>query len=266
MDFMVRETREIVHGDMIIIRLGSCGGLLDIPVGSVVIPRASIAITRNLDYDFASDETEEADEQPYRLSKPAYPDAELHAAVVKGLDGAKPAAYNGSIVNDTVNASADSFYSSQGRITSFPDHNSKLLEQLTGKIEGLATLEMESFHLLHLASIWRPTSDAPSPTLLQPSLSMPPAHEPAHLSIQSSNGDRLKASTPHPTPGESRIRAAAVHMVFASRSSQDMITPEEVKELEEWTGIAILKAITSFEIPANNVHKEVGSVWEMKTA
>lgn len=32
------------------------------------------------------------------------------------------------------------------------------------------------------------------------------------------------------------IRAAAVHMVFAARLSQDFITPDEVKEVEKWTG------------------------------
>ena len=37
-------------------------------------------------------------------------------------------------------------------------------------------------------------------------------------------------------------------MVFASRSSQDFITPEAVAELERWSGMAILEALRNFEI------------------
>jgi hypothetical protein len=49
--------------------LGSCGGLIDVPVGSVVVPKSSVAVERNLDYNFVS--PEECAEQPYRISKPA---------------------------------------------------------------------------------------------------------------------------------------------------------------------------------------------------
>lgn len=35
---------------------------------------------------------------------------------------------------------------------------------------------------------------------------------------------------------ESSIRVAAVHMVFASRTSLEFITPQSVDELETWTG------------------------------
>lgn len=37
---------------------------------------------------------------------------------------------------------ASSFYSSQGRQTSFPDHNADLIEHLKASTEGLATLEV----------------------------------------------------------------------------------------------------------------------------
>ena len=47
-----------------------------------------------------------------------------------------------------------------------------------------------------------------------------------------------------------RIRAAAAQMVFASRTSQDFITPEMVAEIEAWSGRAVLEALASFEIPA----------------
>lgn len=50
------------------IRLGSCGAFIDIPVGSVVVPKASVAVTRNVDFDFLS--PEDCADPPYRISKP----------------------------------------------------------------------------------------------------------------------------------------------------------------------------------------------------
>lgn len=89
--------------------------------------------------------------------------------VHKALAAAKPAASKAVILAGIVNASADrfvasltetsiksaiffsSFYSSQGRQTSFPDHNSDLIEQLQTEIKDLATLEVSllgSFYIL----------------------------------------------------------------------------------------------------------------------
>ena len=86
-DFFVREARECITGDMVIVRcvvcglhveihniyssgsLGSCGGLLEtLPVGSIVVPRASVSVTRNYDYDFT--DTQASDQDAYRVSKP----------------------------------------------------------------------------------------------------------------------------------------------------------------------------------------------------
>lgn len=88
-DFFIREVRECLSGDMIVIRsadhifivkllqiggllittirLGSCGCLVDLPVGSIVIPKASVAVSRNYDFDFISGSSQES---PYRISKP----------------------------------------------------------------------------------------------------------------------------------------------------------------------------------------------------
>jgi hypothetical protein len=48
-------------------RLGSCGCLTELPVGSVVIPKASIAVTRNYDFDLTTGNSQEC---PYKISKP----------------------------------------------------------------------------------------------------------------------------------------------------------------------------------------------------
>lgn len=50
------------------LRLGSCGALIDIPVGTVVVPKASVAITRNVDFDFVNPEN--CVECAYHISKP----------------------------------------------------------------------------------------------------------------------------------------------------------------------------------------------------
>lgn len=48
------------------------------------------------------------------------------------------------VKDGTLNASADSFYSSQGRITSFNDHNENLFERLEETVPNLVTLEVSS--------------------------------------------------------------------------------------------------------------------------
>jgi uridine phosphorylase len=55
-----------------------------------------------------------------------------------------------------LNLTADSFYSSQGRIDdSFDDNNVNLIEHITAQNLHAKTMEMESFTLLHLAKCSR---------------------------------------------------------------------------------------------------------------
>lgn len=256
MDFFVREVRECLSGDMAVVRLGSCGALVDAPVGSVVIPRASVSINRNVDFDFTN--PGKCDEVAYRISKPVSADPTLHQEVHKALAAAKPAASKAVILAGIVNASADSFYSSQGRQTSFQDHNSDLIEQLQTEIEDLATLEMETFHLYHLARCWGGRT-TPSTTQSTPLTTGPvrPVLSSIPLTPISTVPPVLLASP------NSVIRAAAAQMVFASRTSQDFITPEEVSELEHWTGQGVLNALANLDIPPERLHSEHGSVWEV---
>jgi uridine phosphorylase len=56
------------------------------------------------------------------------------------------------VFGNTVNASADSFYSSQGRLTTlFDDDNEKLIAKMRQMHPDVQTLEMETFLLNHLA-------------------------------------------------------------------------------------------------------------------
>ena len=103
---------------------------------------------------------------------------------------------------------------------------------------------METFHLYHLAKNYvpihsRPLDDAEPPV----------SHEPVSVTLESTTGsaqpcmpDKAEASPP-------RIRAAAAQMIFASRLSKAFIAPEEVLELESWSGRGILEALIAIDIP-----------------
>ncbi|KAI0791890.1 purine and uridine phosphorylase [Abortiporus biennis] len=272
MDFFVREVRESLNGDLVVVRLGSCGGLIDVPVGTVVIPTASIAVNRNYNFDFLN-ENESSGEKPYRFSKQVQADPELRAAVKAALEKTHPQSITTGVIADTLNASTDSFYSSQGRITSFPDHNGGIIEELKSKYPDLATFEMETFHLLHLAASWptHKSSSSPkplpplsnlgaSPTIADPAVPSHQSHQhvPADVSTSATDGHVL---VPQP-----RIRAAAAQMVFAARGSGGFITPSQVDTLEEWCAVAVLDALASFKIDRERLHEDIGSVWEYSSA
>ncbi|KAI9567843.1 nucleoside phosphorylase domain-containing protein [Boletus coccyginus] len=231
-DFFIREVRECLQGEMIVVRLGSCGCLTDLPVGSLVIPKASIAVTRNLDFDFANGDHWRV---PYRLSKPIPADSDLILTLQRALESSRPVGASNLIAPNTVNASTDSFYSSQGRQTSFQDYNAGLIGHLKETIEDIATLEMETYWVFHLAASWR---GLPSP---------------------------LPAHPVKDTLGRPSIRAAAVQMVFASRSSQEFITPEHVTKLEAWGGQAVLEALCAMDISQDQLHPQKGSVWDLES-
>ncbi|KAF8961180.1 nucleoside phosphorylase domain-containing protein [Flammula alnicola] len=236
MDFFVREIRESVSGDLAIIRLGSCGALIDVLPGTVVVPQASVAITRNFDFDFVN--PDHCDEPAYLISKPVSADEEL-TEEVRAL-----ALFDSRIISRTMNASADRFFLFvPGKTTSFPDHNADLIQHLQEKVENLSTLEMETFHLFHLAACWtgRTVVSKVAPTPLTTGPVNP-------IIARSSNPTHLDHPTPPSLPN-TIIRAAATHMVFASRKSQDFITPQQVEELENWTGKGVLNALVNIEIP-----------------
>jgi len=141
---------------------------------------------------------------------------------------------------------------------------------------------METFHLYHLAKSYvplrpRPLGDVEPPVATGP---VSPNMESAIGSTQSNIPGRTVASPP-------RIRAAAAQMIFAARLSKGFITPDEVIELEKWSGRGILEALIGINLPADvsrsyslsipltrsltresnipqRCHEEAGSVWELK--
>ena len=105
---------------------------------------------------------------------------------------------------------------------------------------------METFHLYHLAKNYvpacpRPLGDAEPPLSTEP---ISPILELATESTQFKVPDQTTASPP-------RIRAAAAQMIFAARLSKAFITPDEVVELESWSGRGILEALIGIHLPTD---------------
>ncbi len=143
MDMMVREIRAVTQGPLVLIRLGSCGGIGDAThVGQVVVTESSVMITRDFNH-FMTGEGE-----PFHISLPILADTSLSNRLYEKLS----LHLGDSNVMKGLNATADSFYSSQGRIDEhFQDQNTELLNRLKQLYPLLQTLEMETFMMLSLA-------------------------------------------------------------------------------------------------------------------
>eukprot|EP01127_Copromyxa_protea_P016468 TRINITY_DN489_c0_g2_i1.p1 TRINITY_DN489_c0_g2~~TRINITY_DN489_c0_g2_i1.p1 ORF type:complete len:300 (+),score=73.03 TRINITY_DN489_c0_g2_i1:324-1223(+) len=149
-DFMVREARAIVDGPMAVIRLGTCGTPKpDVPIGSIAIARDSIMCYQNFDafYD-GKEKTKAADY--YHITKPLNTDVVLTQLLTAEVEAALP---EKKVVNCT-DVTADSFYSSQGRIDpSFADHNETLIDEMIELYPDIGCFQMETYQLCHLARI-----------------------------------------------------------------------------------------------------------------
>ncbi|KAJ3199346.1 hypothetical protein HDU67_002885, partial [Dinochytrium kinnereticum] len=114
-------------------------------------------------------------------------------------------------ISPGLNATADSFYSSQGRIDpNFNDANADLIENILAAHPNGSSLEMEAFTLLHLAQCATETA--------------------------------VKEGK------KETVKAASSMMVFADRTSGKFIDPETVKRMETLGGRACLEALVAAEI------------------
>jgi uridine phosphorylase len=122
----IREARQIVRGKMTVIRFGSCGTIRpDVPVGSVVVQAESVLVSKCYDA-FHSTTIVPSSESLYSISEPVSSTDRLTRSLRKRLeDIGKDRVITG------INASADSFYCTQGRHDpSFHDGNEDLLRRL----------------------------------------------------------------------------------------------------------------------------------------
>jgi len=154
MDFMVREGRHIVEGPMCIIRLGTCGSpRKDIPIGAIVVAPSSICVTSNFDNFDGTDginETTSEIKSAYNISKPVKGDQ----AVFQSLMASLQSSISDHPVIEAIDASADSFYSSQGRVDpNFADQNETIISNILKAYPNTGSLQMETFQLFHLARL-----------------------------------------------------------------------------------------------------------------
>ena len=239
LDIVLHELRFVCAGPMAVIRLGTCGGLGSTAPGTLSVPGGGAVLVR-LEPDYRGPAPPPdapgglpSAALPYSLSQLVLPDARLSellsarvAAVIReGLGEAWPVALGG------VHGTGDSFFSSQVRLrgccgggganypsccllhpqgrpsAAFDERNEGLIAAIAARVPGLATLEMETFHLFELA---RATA-APS---VDPRL---------------------------------RIYAAAAHMVIVNREpGGGSVQAGDVPRLETLGGRAALEALTTF--------------------
>lgn len=148
MDFAIREIRAITEGPLAIIRLGSCGTpRSDIRIGTIVAASSSFGILT--DYDAYHRESTTQDY--FTITKPIQADSSLHEQLVNAL---KEVSNNTFPIEEATDATADSFYGSQGRIDpSFDDRNQGLIDQILACYPDTGSLQMETYHLYHLAKL-----------------------------------------------------------------------------------------------------------------
>ncbi|KAJ3043152.1 hypothetical protein HDV00_005768 [Rhizophlyctis rosea] len=233
---LVRELRATTDGPLLIARFGSCGGVgQKAEVGSVVVAReGAVMVQRNWDFfaphygnkvGLAEDEAHaekaawETNDAPYRISKICPADRDLSEALLERLR------YHlgETRVHSGLNATADSFYSSQGRTDpAFHDANRTLLARLPIMVPQIESLEMETYALLHMAACARHPNSIPSVTGQAP--------------VTNDGEGVLRVRS---------IRASACAMVFADRKGNAFIDPLDVVRLERSAGRAVLEAVTS---------------------
>ncbi len=110
---------------------------------------------------------------------------------------------------------------------------------------------METFHLFHLASVWHPRQVEPNHLTIPPTnLPVDPTISPRSSRFVSlpSSPKHASATTDKDTSSTTRIRAAAVHMVFANRVTGDFVSPERAESLQKWAGEKVLQALASFTV------------------
>lgn len=143
-----------------------------------------------------------------------------------------------------LHASADFFYSTQGRLDpSFDDQNTNHLESMKEKFPAVMSIEVAQ----------RPSTSSHT----SPDARFAPQMETEHLFYLAS------IHRPNPALNRGPIRAAAVHMTFANRfaSGLNFIDPDVTKKLEPLVGRACLDALVATEIVSP--HPDVDAVWRL---
>lgn len=199
MDFAIREIRAITDGPLFMIRLGSCGTpRSDIPIGTLVVAHQSYGILTNYDA-YHSHYPSLCAPEYFKLTQILQADVDLHAKLMKSLKNS----IESFPVVEATDATADTFYGSQGRLdASFDDRNVSLIDHILEQHPDTGSLQMETFYLYHLAKL-----------------------------------------NEYAQPNQNRIHAAACAIVLAQRKSNDFLSNDIKHLLEKKAGNACLEAL-----------------------
>ena len=163
MDLFIRESRAIVHGPMLIVRYGTCGGISpDAVAGSVIVnSHGSGYVSRNHDYFLHPNDS--ASGKPYNFFELCPADKELSEAVVQSLHSFLDPLKLPINVIEGANVAADFFYGTQGRHDeNFDDHNEHMIEEVHKHYPTAKSLEMESYLLMNYSKCCKQTIRATS--------------------------------------------------------------------------------------------------------
>lgn len=143
-DFTIRENLAIIEEEKVaMIRLGTCGSpAVNVKAGDIIVQTSAVFVRRNPD-GFRKD----SKEQCYTFSKPVSSNQDLSKLLKQKIEDKKVPVYEG------LGATADSFYSSQGRVTGVMiDKNEDMIDgQLLKEYPNTMAIEMETFHLFDLS-------------------------------------------------------------------------------------------------------------------
>ena len=139
-ELLIVQARAVTEGPLFIVRFGTCGSLhADVPIGCYAVSDKAYYIRQ--DY--------ENQDFPFQISKdPIFFDKEVMNTI--HTEFKKLTQYRTVVGSDI---SADTFYSSQGRLDdNFVMNNSKVIPSLLQKDPDALTFEMESYYLAFLAN------------------------------------------------------------------------------------------------------------------
>ncbi|OHT11140.1 Phosphorylase family protein [Tritrichomonas foetus] len=139
-ELMVVQARAVTEGPLYIVRFGTCGSLsADVPVGCYAITDRAYFIRQ--DYENA--------EFPFEIAKEPIPlDKELLELIKTEFGKLKE--YRSVVGPDT---SADTFYSSQGRLDdNFVMNNNHVIPKILDTIKDALSFEMETYLLAFLSN------------------------------------------------------------------------------------------------------------------
>ena len=241
MDFFVRETRQIVDGPMLIVRYGTCGLLQPcVPAGRVVVASVgSVLVMRNPDAFLPADTPKHATptlcHEPFLIFHPQPADEALSQTLVHALKAGL--GEEGAVV-EGLNASACSFYSSQGRRDPwFDDDNSGLLDRLRGK-------RLPTFVFVHFSFV----GETESSLIVLILRSLDPGLYPATLSMEMETYQLFALANASRAPRT--IRAAAASIGVANRPTGEVCSEATLDRLELEGGTSILRALVATPLVA----------------